>query len=63
MTFLKFINMFFFQWFFVRLTKHYDSRRVLMFYSIQGFIWPTTGWNSDYKYIGNGPKFFRLTGR
>lgn len=63
MTILKFINMFLLQWFFVRLTKHYDSKRVLTYFSIQGFIMPTTGWNSEFKYISKGPKFFRLTGR
>lgn len=30
-------------------------------YSIQYWIVPTTGWNSDYKYINGKPKFFRIT--
>lgn len=30
-------------------------------YSIQYFVVPLTGWNNDYKYINNGPKYFKIT--
>ena len=87
MTWLKFLNVYFFQWFFVRLTKHIDrdvvidyqllswdimhdgnisargigDKVTLQWYSIQNFIIPTTGWSTNYKYIGKGPKFLRIT--
>ncbi len=62
MTWLKFVNKFICQWFFIRLTKHlnFDTKEIR--YSIQYWIVPTTGWNTNFKYIGkNSPKFFYLS--
>ena len=88
MTKLKFVNKFIFQWFFIRLTRHIQTKitdynlvgfDVLLnnnglssqgvgslsktsteWFSIQGFIVPNTGWNTDYKRIGK-TWFLRLT--
>lgn len=65
MTFTKFINKFILQWFFIRLTKHLKkddngNYTIIDRWSLQYWIKPLTGWNSDYKYIGQGPKFLYL---
>lgn len=33
----------------------------LQWWSLQGFIVPTSGWGNDFKYVGEGPKYFTLT--
>lgn len=50
MTWLKFINVFILQFFFIRLQKtvHNDGR---IEYAIIRWIWPFTGWFTDYIYI------------
>jgi len=86
MTWLKFVNVFFFQWLFVRLTKcsreeiisidkliSYDimpdgsigsravgTKATKIWYSIQGFIIPCTGWWNSFIYIGE-PVFWKIT--
>lgn len=30
-------------------------------FSIQCWVIPFSGWNRDYKYLGHGPKYYRLT--
>lgn len=30
-------------------------------YSIQYFVVPLTGWNSNYRYLNKGPKYFKIT--
>ena len=57
MTKLEFINKAFFQWFFVRLTKHMKqdddgNYTIVEKYTIMGFIVPLTGWFSNYIFIG-----------
>lgn len=55
--------MYFFQWFFVRLTKHLTvddkCENDISYYSIQGFILPLTGWWSDYIRLTK-PFYFKL---
>ena len=48
-TWLGWINILLFQWFFVRLAEEKGRKRRWVFI---GFIWPTTGWNTEYKYVG-----------
>jgi len=86
MTWLKAVNMFLLQWFFIRLTRCSEKRIVeyklteisLMsdgsmstggtgkteswrWYSIQGWIIPTTGWNNEFKYLNKKPFFVKCT--
>jgi hypothetical protein len=65
MTWLKFINVFILQWFFVRLTKHASKDKngnytVLDALSIQYWILPLTGWWSNYKRLGKGCQFWYI---
>lgn len=53
MTPLKFVNVFLFQLFFVRLTKCTDNETNESWYAIQGFIVPFTGWYGDFMFLGN----------
>ncbi len=68
MTWLKFINVFVLQLFFVRLTycergkylgSLYGNYTMQKWYSLQYFIVPFTGWNSKFKYLGK-VKFIKL---
>ena len=57
MTKLEFINKVFFQWFFVRLTKHMKKDKdgnytIIEKFTIMGFIVPLTGWFSNYIFLG-----------
>lgn len=86
MSWLKIVNVFFFQWFFVRLTKCTDKvvtmytvlsydmmadgsigsrgkgiTETRSWYSIQGFIVPTTGWGRDFVFLTKEPKFWKVT--
>lgn len=71
-------NVFFFQWLFIRLTKHVETTNfdifieestekedtvnvVFAYYSLQMFILPCTGWNSDYIRLNKKPMFLRVT--
>lgn len=69
---LEIINKILLQWFFVRLTRCSDNliieydlyglkkihgKKVRIWYSLMGWVIPTSGWNSDYKYLGN--RWFR----
>jgi len=63
MTMLQFINMFFFQLFFVRLTKHgeiINGKFNITHWSFMYWVIPFTGWNSEFKYIGKQAKFLYL---
>jgi hypothetical protein len=52
MTWLMFVNVFFFQWFFVRLARivDEDTKKTIGWKFIYWIV-PTTGWNSDFKYL------------
>lgn len=79
MTWLYFVNYFFFQWFFIRLARAEEKiisdvkvwfegsddiiknlikvktqakETTYQWYSIMGFVWPLSGWNTPYKFIG-----------
>jgi hypothetical protein len=62
-------NRFFFQLFFVRLTKHtentivnYNLIGITQWYSIQYWILPFTGWQTDFIYLGNkSPRYWQIT--
>lgn len=56
---LKIINRFILQWLFLRLVKCIENNGST-WYSIKGFVIPTTGYGNDFKYIGK-PKFLRIT--
>jgi hypothetical protein len=65
MTLLKFINVFFLQWFFIRLTRHVvpDNKgnySIVVAWSIQYWIIPITGWWSRYVILNNKPSFFYI---
>ena len=51
-TWLHFVNVIFFQWFFVRLARlvNTDTHKTEGYKFIYWIV-PTTGWDSDYKYI------------
>lgn len=51
MTKLEFANKFFFQLFFVRLTRCIDKGINMQWYSIMYFVIPFTGWDSKFKFI------------
>jgi len=52
---LKFVNVFIFQWLFIRLQKTVHDEEDLnpgaIGWGIIGFILPTTGWTNEYRYI------------
>ncbi len=52
MTWLYFVNFFFLQWFFIRLTKEIDDKGVILRWGIHGFIVPLSGWRSNFIYWG-----------
>jgi len=53
MTWLKMVNVFIFQWFFIRLAKIIDDEsNKIIAWSIVRWIVPGSGWRSDYKIIG-----------
>ncbi len=53
MTLLKFVNMFIFQWFCIRLARKVDTKtKRTVGWTILKWVVPTTGWGTDYKYIG-----------
>lgn len=58
MTLLKFLNVFFFQWFFVRLARIVEGPeyKTIGFTLIVGVI-PCTGWWSVYKHPPGFPRF------
>jgi len=61
-TWLGFVNRYFLQFFFVRLTKHIGTiENENSYYSIQYFVLPFTGYGNDYIYLNNYPKFLKLT--
>lgn len=74
MTKLEIANRFFFQWFFVRLTRciyevylefeEHPGYRILhgkaKWYSLQGFILPTSGWSNNFIFLGKR-WFLRIT--
>lgn len=52
---LEFVNRFFFQLFFVRLTRvieNKDDEVKYQWYSIMFWVVPFTGWNTNFKFIG-----------
>lgn len=66
MNWLKFVNVFIFQWFFIRLTRIEDKGEnefcftYYYWYSIQYFIVPLTGWWNEFVWLEN-QKFYQLT--
>jgi len=44
-------------------TRGTGNIKNLQWWSLQGFIIPTTGWNGDFKYLGYGPKYLKLTNK
>ena len=62
MSFVGFINLFFFQFLFVRLTRIVETTENAKFeyFAIQGFILPLTGWSRDFIYLSE-PKFFTIS--
>ena len=63
MTKLEFINKFFFQFLFVRLTKHmkkdeYGNYTITDRFSFMYFVIPFTGWSTNYKYLGKCNFFY-----
>jgi len=53
---LKAVNVFFFQWFFMRLEASVKkdvcgNYTVIDYYSIMGVVWPLTGWISKYIFL------------
>ena len=56
MGWLMFLNMFFIQWFFVRVARSGTRDKNFIFiqksWIMIGFILPMTGWWNDYIYIG-----------
>jgi len=60
MTKLKFINKYILQWLFIRLTKCIDNESNEYWYSLQYLVVPTTGWTTDFKFVGNR-KLFKIT--
>lgn len=68
MTLLKAVNVFFFQWLFMRLTKciendNADYVKTMSWYSLQLGILPCTGWWSKYIYVFGKPKFIKLSSK
>ncbi|KKL70170.1 hypothetical protein LCGC14_2107580 [marine sediment metagenome] len=62
MTLLKFVNMFLFQWFFIRLAKEVDQityKKTIAWGLLCGVV-PCTGWSTDYKFFP-GNKTYYLT--
>lgn len=61
---LEIINKFFFQLFFIRLTKHLkydkDNNLTRSGWSFMYWVIPFTGWSSNFKYIGKQAKFLYL---
>lgn len=65
MTPLKFINVFIFQWFFIRLAQHYEVDKDTNIekttaYSLMYWILPLTGWWSKNTVINNKIKHLYL---
>jgi len=60
MTKLKFINLFFIQWFFIRIARNIDQRKGYYFqwFTVIGPIVPLTGWIN--RYWGRSKKLFRI---
>ena len=57
MTWLKALNVFILQWFFIRLAKIVatdviENKSTIVGWTILKWIVPLTGWRSDYIYIG-----------
>ena len=71
MTLLKFVNVFFFQWFFVRLTRceekivlfGKETPMIIRWYSLQYWIVPCTGWTYDFEFVSKTPLFYRVSPR
>ena len=59
MTRLGLTNRILLQWFFIRLTKHIVDKKY--WYSIQYWIVPISGWNTDFIYLNKKPKFLQIT--
>lgn len=62
-TFLLLVNVFL-QLLFIRLTKHYDfmsNGELRRRWSLQYWVLPFTGWQTEFKWIGGKPKYFYLT--
>lgn len=51
-TWLGWLNKLILQWLFIRLAEelHGDSHNQWV---ILRWVWPTTGWTTDYKFVGN----------
>lgn len=50
---LGILNLFFLQWFFVRLQLTVDTdKETVVRWNLRGFIVPTTGWGKPYKFVG-----------
>ena len=64
MTRLGLLNRIFFQWLFIRLTAHsrkdHKGEWRHYYWSLNYFVVPTTGWKTEFKFLGKS-KFFRLT--
>lgn len=54
-TWLGWLNIIVLQWFCIRLAQSIDMTTQDRKWFILKWIVPTTGWNSDYKFIGNNP--------
>lgn len=76
MTKLYFLNYFILQLFFIRLTRHTQKVKYLYidyglnscvkfrfekWYSIQYWVIPFTGWNTDFKYLNGKASFLPLS--
>jgi hypothetical protein len=51
MTWLKFLNMFILQWFFIRLARVFDDEHKQVGWDIIRWVVPTTGWKRDFFFI------------
>ncbi|MBV6478683.1 MAG: hypothetical protein HGGPFJEG_01441 [Ignavibacteria bacterium] len=64
---LNYLNKFFLQWFFVRLTRAEVNKFstggikvISSWYAIQYWVMPLSGYGREYKYLGK-QKYFKLT--
>lgn len=50
-TWLGWLNIIILQWLFIRLARVVDKDGNTESYCILKYVWPTTGWKNDYKYL------------
>ncbi len=60
-TVLGWFNYFIAQWFFLRLARVVDKEtQQHIRWQLTGFVWPLTGWWSEYKWIGKRWRLERI---